>query len=345
MNVETIEFYKERITIERIASYENALKAHQKAKRGKRQYYEIVEFEKDLENNLKQLCEEFKNGTYRTGGYITKTIIDGKHKKERVIAKVSYKDRVAQWMIALKYEPLYLEMLNDHTHASIPKRGIHTALKESEKYIRDDGYEFCLKIDIHHYFDNVHRCVLMEQLSNDFYDERVYKIMCDIVKDAPRTGIPIGNYLSQFFANRYLTSFDYWLEERCAFVRYMDDICVFSHSKDDLKKLFREIEWKLKRDFYLDVKPNWQIFRIEDRGLDFVGYRMWKNRTILRKTSLRDTRRMYFEIEKRIKHNIPLTERDRCKIMSRHGWILPCSNKIKAQLYNDYFKNLIPKLP
>ena len=138
---------RDLITTDNIANYGNALIANANAKRGKKNYYEIPIFEENKDENLNKLCEEFRNGTYRTKGYIISKIEDGSSKKVRTIAKVCYKDRVAQWMIALQYQPYYMSILNSHTHAAIPGRGIHTALRETEEYVRVKKYSwptFCL---------------------------------------------------------------------------------------------------------------------------------------------------------------------------------------------------------
>lgn len=48
-------------------------------------------------------------------------------------------------------------------------------------------------------------------------------------------GVPIGNYLSQYFANLYLSELDHLCKEelKCKFYyRYADDIVILSHDYD-----------------------------------------------------------------------------------------------------------------
>ena len=138
-------------------------------------------------------------------------------------------------------------------------------------------------------------------------------------------------------ANRYLTPFDYWLEERADFVRYMDDVVVFGNSRDELLKLYREIEWYLMRNLYLSVKPNWQIFRIDERGIDFVGYRIFPDRTMLRKRTFRETRHSAIKLKSKVGRGGELTFSEQCSIMSRLGWIFPCTYGDKQYVWNTYF--------
>ena len=53
-------------------------------------------------------------------------------------------------------------------------------------------------------------------------------------------GVPIGNYLSQYFANLYLSELDHLCKEelKCKFYyRYADDIVILSNDKDFLHKV------------------------------------------------------------------------------------------------------------
>jgi RNA-directed DNA polymerase len=64
----------------------------------------------------------------------------------------------------------------------------------------------------------------------------------EVIDSAP--GLPIGNYLSQFLANFYLSYFDHWLKEVKRvkhYFRYADDLVILSGNKGDLHKLLNEI--------------------------------------------------------------------------------------------------------
>lgn len=87
-------------------------------------------------------------------------------------------------------------------------------------------------------------------------------------------GVPIGNYLSQFFANLYLTYFDHWVKEelKCKYYfRYADDIVILGNDKNYLRNVLVSIKLYLKQVLNLELKPNYQIFPVESRGIDFVG--------------------------------------------------------------------------
>ena len=72
-------------------------------------------------------------------------------------------------------------------------------------------------------------------------------------------GVPIGNYLSQFFANLYLTYFDHWVKEelKCKYYfRYADDIVILGNDKNYLRNVLVSIKLYLKQVLNLELKPN-----------------------------------------------------------------------------------------
>lgn len=331
---------KNDFNLTNVATYGNAFIAHANAKRHKKHYASIKEFEKNLPENLHKLVDEFAAGTYRTGEYTLDTVNDSG--KIREIAKVGYRDRVAQWMVANYYQPYLTQIYSSHSHAAIVKKGIHTALRETEHYVRDEGYTHCFKFDIRKYFPHVNRAVLKSQTDSDTDDEILRMILRGMIDDAPGDdGIPIGNYLSQFLANRYLTPFDKWLESKgTSFVRYMDDVCIFGNSFEELRKIAREVEWFLLSELFLEIKPNWQIFRIADRGVDFVGYRVFPDRTILRRDVFARMRRKVRRVRRKVKAGM-WTESMQSTLMSYLGWIAPCTESARWCIYDKYFAEVL----
>lgn len=96
----------------------------------------------------------------------------------------------------------------------------------------------------------------------------------------------IGNYISQFAANLNLTWFDRWIKQVLKikyYYRYCDDIVILHPDKDYLRYCLQEIEKYLADNLKLKVKRNWQIFPVEARGIDFIGYVFYHDHTLLRK--------------------------------------------------------------
>ena len=100
-------------------SFEKLLKAHKKARCGKREKKKIILFDLKLEQELLELEKQLKNGTYKHGGYTKFKIYEP---KERIIMASEYKDRVRQWdgLIALLF--VIIEKSNEYGIISKYKR-------------------------------------------------------------------------------------------------------------------------------------------------------------------------------------------------------------------------------
>ena len=145
-------------------------------------------------------------------------------------------------------------------------------------------------------------------------------------------GIPIGSYLSQFLANFYLSYFDHWLKEDKKMkyvVRYMDDIVVLHKSKEALHTLKREMDIYLWTNLKLKIKNNWQVFPVESRGVDFVGFRQFHDFCLLRKRTAKAFKRKMRNIAK--KKEISYSEY--CTINSYSGWLKLCDGYRFRQKY------------
>jgi len=131
-------------------------------------------------------------------------------------------------------------------------------------------------------------------------------------------GVAIGNYISQYLANFYLTYFDHWIKESKRvkyYYRYADDMVILSNNKKELHDLLSDIRKYLLNELRLTIKHNYQIFPVKSRGIDFVGYVFYHTHTRLRKSIKQNFARM-------MKKN-----RNRCSFASYNGWVKHCDGK------------------
>lgn len=330
--------------IKDVANYGNLLIAHANARKGKRKQFWVKKCDDNKEKYLKKLENILLSGTYHTSKYRNKIIMD--MRKERLISRLPYfPDRIVHWAIIFQLEPLFIQSFSKRCHAAIPGRGIHTALKQvRETTLKRRDLKYCLKIDIRHYFQNVDHDTLKEKLAGLVDDKELLSLMYEIVDSYPE-GIPIGNYTSQYFANFYLNSFDEYIESLgLIHVRYMDDVVMFGESSEILHKTVHEIEHYLNLYLHLSLKSNWQIFPIRKRGIDFVGYRVYPDRVLLRKTTFRSLRRKMTNVYKRVSEG-RWSEHDRCVVASYAGWCRYCTPKVRRTIYFKYFSPILNKLP
>lgn len=221
---------------------DNLRMAHKNARKGKGWYDEVKVIDADIEYYLSKLQEMLVNHTYKTSEYEIFTKKEGK--KEREIYKLPYfPDRICQWAILQVIEPYLLRTMVRHTYSAMPGRGIHAALRDVQKAMRTDvpNCQYCLKIDVHKYYPSIDHNILKQKFRRIFKDEELLWLLDEIIDSVSTSkesdgevGIPIGNYLSQYCGNLYLSSFDHWLKEEkhIKYVfRYMDDIVIFGRTK------------------------------------------------------------------------------------------------------------------
>lgn len=267
--------------------------------------------------------------------------------KERELRKLNYyPHRIVQWAIMLQLEPIFMQVLCNHTCASLKNRGIHYAYRLMNKYLKDEeNTKYCLKIDIKKFYPSINHKILKQLLRRKIKDNDVLEMLDMIIDSYPwEKGVPIGSYLSQYLANYYLAYFDHWLKEEMKswyVVRYMDDIIVLSDNKSFLHDALKQIQNYLST-LELEVKGNYQVFPVESRWIDFVWYRFFHNFILLRKWTCKRMKRKLKKIkeEKTDRHKL-LNYSERCSINSYIWWVLYCNHH---RLYYKYIKPLIRSL-
>lgn len=156
-----------------------------------------------------------------------------------------------------------------------------------------------------------------------------------------KVGYLFGNFTSQWFANFYLQDLDHFIKEKMKvkyYLRYMDDMVLFGRNKKELHKIKNEIDEFLKPEG-LKLKDNWQLFKVDSRPLDFLGYRFYRGYTTLRRSNFLRIKRRVKKIVKR--GYIRLT--DAYSMISYHGWLSQCDSFNYRNKYIKPYKITLKK--
>ena len=252
-------------------------------------------------------------------------IEDGITHKKRTIIVPTLEELIVQHCVVNALKPMFTKGMYEHTYASITNRGAHKGKRVIQKWMRNDprNTKYVLKMDIHHFFDSVPHSVLKEKLSKHIHDELMLDLLFKII-DVTDVGIPLGFYTSQWFSNWLLQELDHYIKEKLGvdyYIRYMDDMVIFGCNKKELHRVRIAISEFLEHNLGLELKDNWQVFlfdkRKKNRDLDFMGFRFFRNKIILRKSiMLKATRKA-----KRIKRKAHSTIYDFRQMMSYLGWL------------------------
>jgi retron-type reverse transcriptase len=282
-----------------VTSFDSLLRACRTARRGKRGKRGVAEFGLNLERELLALQRSLHDGTYQPGEYRLFTIYE---RKPRVIAAAPFRDRVVHHAVMQVIEPLLDRTFITDTYACRKGKGVHAAVDRYQAWAQT--YRYVLKIDIQQYFPSIDHAVLKVKLRRSIRDARVLDLLGRIIDSSPpgtgslqyfpgddlfspldrRTGIPIGNLTSQFFANLYLDDLDQFIKQVLKvrpYLRYVDDMVVLDHDKRRLAEIRAAVHERLAADRLCLHPGKAQISPVAD-GLNLLGYVVYPSRRRLR---------------------------------------------------------------
>ena len=241
-----------------ILAWPNLLLAYRLAAKGKRGKPSAAGFEHQLADRLLQLQSELRQFRYRPGEYVHFMIHDP---KRRLVSAAPFRDRVVHHALCTVIEPLFECQFIQDSYANRVGKGTHAAVDRLQSFAR--RYRYVLRVDVVKHFPSLDHAVLLELLNATIHEEAVRWLCAQIVRsgagvladeyemvyfpgddlfaiERPR-GLPIGNLTSQFWSNVYLNPLDWFITRDlgcAAYLRYVDDFCLFSDSKRQL------YEWK-----------------------------------------------------------------------------------------------------
>ena len=221
---------------------------------------------------------------------------------------------------------------------SIPGRGPLYASDILQSKMKKDpkNTKYCLKVDIKHYYENIDHTLLKDKFRRIIKDADVLWLIDTIIDSYPK-GLPIGTYTSQWFSNFFLQDVDHYLKEELGvsyMVRYMDDIVILGGNKRKLHKIREDLNAFLANK-KLELKKNWQVFRIaskdgnyKGRAVDFAGYKLYKDCRTIRRRIFKRLRRNILRISKKI------TLKRARTFMSYYGFV---KHSDSARIIEKYF--------
>lgn len=253
---------------------------------GKKKKKDVLVFQNNLTNNLRDLHIALLNKKYQPGGY---TQFYVKDPKLRLIHKGNVVDRVVHHIVSYYLEKIYEPTFIAHSYSCRKNKGTHRgvlalqkmAVKESRNNTR---VCWVLKCDIKKFFASVDHEILLKILSRKIVDPDFLDLLEKIVRshDLNNTtgflankGVPIGNLTSQFFSNIYLNELDQFVKHELKvkyYLRYADDFAFVSTEREYLLSLIPLIKSYLKTNLSLDLHPQKIIICKFRSGVDFLGY-------------------------------------------------------------------------
>ena len=324
---------------EKALSYETLMKAHMQSRKGKGYRKEIILFNLKQEEYIMWLYEQLKLCKYKHGGYITFYITEPKLRK---IEKTKYIDRIVhRWYVNSFIEPYFVPQFINTSYACLKGKGMHKACLDVQKAMKHCkniwGEYYILKMDIKKYFENIHKDILYEILQRKIKDKKILWLTKEIIySNNGKTGLPIGNYTSQMYANIYLNELDQYVKHnlKCKYYfRYMDDGIILLKTKEKAKEILEAIQKFLKEKLKLELNQKTQIFK-NKQGVNFCGYKINEYRLKIRDKGKRRLKKKIKSLKEKVEKGEITSKEAKLYLAGHLGYIKIANVKnLKEKLF------------
>lgn len=248
-----------------------------------------------VESFLLGIQQELIQGTYRPSGNRIKEIPKA-NGKIRKLGISTIKDRVVQGAVKLIIEPAFEPDFQDGSYGYRPKRTAHQAVERVAEAVVKEKTRV-IDLDLRSYFDTVKHHILLEKVAKRISDDKIMRLLKQMLKAGGKEGVPQGSVLSPLLSNIYLNEVDKMLEKakqatregkyvHLEYARYADDcvILVDGHPKWDWlwagvnRRLREELD---KVQVQINEEKTKQLDLVKGDSFGFLGFefRRLKTRT------------------------------------------------------------------
>lgn len=284
-----------------------------KARSGKKPSSNQFAFDTNWASNLLQLQQSVNDCTWQP---LPSTCFIAIRPKAREIHAPDFSDRVVHHWLVPQLEKLWEPAFIFDSYANRKGKGSHAAVARVQQFVRQVPNTWYLQLDIHNFFNSIHRPTLWAMLKNKLVkagaSQQVMHATHALLKQHPLhhgatyrcspaeraavpmhkrlensaagCGLPIGNLSSQFFANVYLDTLDQFVKHTLKakrYIRYVDDFVIFHPCKEQLEAWQTQIEQFIADKLQLKLKQDIRLQPISN-GLDFLGYVVRPTHTLTR---------------------------------------------------------------
>ena len=220
------------------------------------------------------------NGNYLPQPILGVSIEKESGKGKRLLGIPTVRDRLLQQAIHQVLSKTWDKGFSAHSYGFRPKRNAGQAVLQAQSFI-NDGFGHIVNIDLKSFFDMVNHDYLMTLIKRKVKDPILLRLIWRYLRSPiemngklhkRRKGVPQGGPLSPLLSNIVLNELDRELESRnYVFVRYADDFCVFTNSKDKAQRAMSSITKFIESNLHLVVNRT-KSYVCRPSQLVFLGY-------------------------------------------------------------------------
>ena len=304
---------------DKITDMDNLTLAYIRARKGKAWQRQIKAFDVNPEENLLAIKQSLIDKTFHTSPYRVKTIHEPK-KREIYILPFS-PDRIVQHALMNVIEHIWENLFIHDSYACRKGKGVHAGSRRTMEFVRRNAY--CLQCDISKFYPSIDHDILSFIVRRKIKCPDTLWLLDDIIYSIQGgKNTPIGNYTSQWFGNLYMNELDQYLKHTWKirdYIRYCDDFLLFHHDKGFLNRMKIVIKDFLADTLHLTMSKC-EVFPVS-QGVDFLGYRHFRNHVLLRKSTAKRIIRRFHILPTLLDSGSITLDQFRSSIASMLGWM------------------------
>lgn len=257
------------------------LAAYHRASDKKRSHRACYEFGRNLGENIALLQHELTTGIYKPRACNSFWVTDGR--KPRLIEAPSFRDLVVQHAAYAVLSPIFERRYIATSFACRTGKGTHQAADWLQAAIRQaPRTDWVLHVDVRKFFYSIDREVLASLLARVIKCQPMLNLLGQFAHRDTPVGVPIGNLMSQTFANVHLNSLDHYCKRTlkvARFARYMDDSIMLAPDRATGLVWLAGIRAHLG---LLGLEISHYSLHPIKKGANFVGFRTWATARFVR---------------------------------------------------------------
>lgn len=278
--------HKIRNTWAQIADYESLLFAWKEVRKRKTSKPMILRYESNLAVNLSKLEDSLVSGTYAPRKHREFWIKD---LKPRLIQAPYLEDRIVQHAVCNVLRVPIQRRLIEHTYSCLIGRGTHRCSQQFLRYLSDPRWKYALKLDISKFFYSIDHESLFAELERHVGCRKTLELLRLFIQaNDGECGLPIGASTSQILANLALNPLDHYARRELklgTYLRYCDDMIALFETPEQAHAAMEALGQKAS-ELKLTLNSKSGIHYVPD-GIDWVGYRHWPGKRLVRKRALK----------------------------------------------------------
>lgn len=272
---------REGYIIEEIIEYSNMLESFNYVMRGtKRKTSAIgIYLMENKELVIQQLQKEISEATFKISSYREYKLYEWG--KERIIQVIPLRERIALNAIMRVVEKHLVKRFIADSAAGLKGRGLHYLFYRMVHDIKNNPQEtkYIYKCDIRKFYMKINQVIMMDVIRKYFKDKKLIILLDRCVSMLPK-GLSIGLRTSQALGNLLLNYYvDHKLKDQYGvkyYRRYCDDELFQAATPQQLTPIIDILKQCVSKAD-LDIKPNDQLYCINNRDINFLGYRVYGN--------------------------------------------------------------------